>query len=353
MYRLRLRDIGIEGTKQMRDEFSLEDKKCLQDLCLTNPNDDMTRIERTKGGLLDNLYVWILRHRDFTNWRNEDKTRLLWIRGDPGKGKTMLLIGVIRELQKSIHPMGLLSYFFCQGTDSRLNNATAVLRGLMYQLLIQQRCLISHLTEEHNKRGLQLFEDINAFIALSEIFTKMLEDTRLTKLYLIVDALDECDSELFQLLDFIVQNASTSSSRVKCLVSSRNQARIEQRLTIKDRKVELSLELDTECVYGAVASYIDYKVSELKRIKGYDSKLYDQVRGHLHQKANETFLWVALVCQELEGEVENWDVLQLLGEVPADLKLLYAQMIEQIRQLKGRSPIFCNLKISTMTGRIF
>jgi len=100
----------------------------------------MIRIERTKGGLLNDSYVWILSHKDFIEWRDRDETRLLWIRGDPGKGKTMLLIGIIRELQKSIQP---LSYFFCQGTDSRLNNATAVLRGLMYQLLMQQRFLIS------------------------------------------------------------------------------------------------------------------------------------------------------------------------------------------------------------------
>ena len=31
--------------------------------------------------------------------------------------------------------MDLLSYFFCQATDSRINNATAVLRGLLYLLV--------------------------------------------------------------------------------------------------------------------------------------------------------------------------------------------------------------------------
>src|SRR5271154_7556192 len=103
------------------------------------------------------------------------------------------------------------------------------------------------------------------------------------------------------------------------------------------------------CATATWTTYSTYKVLELKRIKGYDNKLCDQVRDQLHQKANETFLWVALICQELEGEVENWDVLQLPGEVPSDLKLLYARMIEQIRQLKGRSPIFCMQVLSTTT----
>jgi hypothetical protein len=47
----------------------------------------MTRIE-IKGGLLEDSYVWILNHRDFIDWRDGDETRLLWIKGDPGKGKT-------------------------------------------------------------------------------------------------------------------------------------------------------------------------------------------------------------------------------------------------------------------------
>jgi len=75
-----------------------------------DPNDDMIRIERTKGGLLEDCYVWILSHEDFIDWRDGNKRMLC----DPGKGKTMLLIGIIRELQKSIQPSGLLSYFFAR-----------------------------------------------------------------------------------------------------------------------------------------------------------------------------------------------------------------------------------------------
>jgi hypothetical protein len=63
---------------------------------------------------------------------------LLWVKGDPGKGKTILLCGIVNELKKSIAKTDLLSYFFCQATDSRINNATAVLRGLLYLLVDHQ-----------------------------------------------------------------------------------------------------------------------------------------------------------------------------------------------------------------------
>jgi hypothetical protein len=298
----------------------------------------MTRIEETKGGLLEDSYVWILKHQAFIDWRDGINTRLLWIKGDPGKDKTMLLIDLVRELEglKSVHDSGLLSYFFCQATDVRLNNATAVLRGLIYQLINQQRSLILHLRERYDEKQ-NLFEDLNAFYALREIFTKMLHDL-CTKVYLVVDALDECESGLSQLLNLIVQTTSISSSHIKWLVSSRNRRDVETGLRLNDNTVECSLELNAESVSGAVSLYIDHKVAELAQWEGYSDKLLDQVKSELHQKANGTFLWVALVCNELK-KVRKWNALKWLQKVPSDLTSLYNRMMKQIQESEDQS--FC------------
>ena len=285
--------------EQHLEQMTKKEQKCLEDLFLTNPSDDMTRIEGTKGGLLKDSYMWILSNQDFIDWRDRNETRLLWIKGNPGKGKTMLLIGIVQEFLKSASGSNLVSYFFCQATDSRLNNATAVLRGLIYQLVIQQQSLISHIRKQYDKTGRKLFAGANAFVALSNILTKMLRDSRLTTVYLVVDALDECESGSSRLIDLIVQNTSTSSSRVKWLVSSRNRHDIEEHLRINYSPVKVSLELNAESVSRAVDTYIDHRVSELAGMKGYDAELQNQLRDQLHQKANDTFLWVALVCKKL------------------------------------------------------
>lgn len=49
----------------------------------------------------------------------------------------------------------------------------------------------------------------------------------------------------------------------------------------------------------AVDVYIDDKLSHLESLE--DDSLRDQVRDILRRKANGTFLWVALVVQELKG----------------------------------------------------
>jgi len=283
--------------KRLRTSVQMvkEDQECIQHLRLTDPRDDKKRIEETKGGLLEDSYLWILEHSDFQQWRNGQQGQLLWIKGDPGKGKTMLLCGIINELKKSMAKTELLSYFFCQATDSRINNATAVLRGLIYMLVDQQPSLVSHIQKKYNHAGKALFEDANAWVALSEIFTNILQDLSLNIIYLIIDALDECVADLPKLLDFIVQNLSVSP-RVKWIVSSRNWPNIEERLERAGHKVRLCLELNAESISAAVNIYIRYKVPQLAQRRKYDDKTRDAVLDHLFLNANNTFLWVALVC---------------------------------------------------------
>ncbi|GKU15022.1 unnamed protein product, partial [Fusarium langsethiae] len=193
--------IETQTQNQEKQHQNDEEKQCLKDLRETDPSDDKTNIQGTKGGLLRDSYRWILDHVDFQQWRDEPQSRLLWIKGDPGKGKTMLLCGIIDELGDKSNKC--LSYFFCQATEARLSNATAVLRGLIYLLVRKQRSLISHVREKYDYAGKQLFEDRNAWEALSKILAAMLNDPMSDGAILIVDALDECKTSRDQLLDFI------------------------------------------------------------------------------------------------------------------------------------------------------
>ncbi|RYP36840.1 hypothetical protein DL767_003230 [Monosporascus sp. MG133] len=309
-----------------------EDKRCLEHLRTTDPRDDKKRIEHTKGGLLRDSSDWILEHRDFQRWHDDEEARLLWIKGDPGKGKTMLLIAIIDELERQLEQLKrphqqfttVLSYFFCQGTNSVLNNATAVLRGLIYLLGVRNPSLLSHLRKRYDIAGSKLFEDANAFFALSEILGGMLRDSSLSRVYIVIDALDECETDLSRLLKFIIHNTA-ASPRVNWIVSSRNRPEIEQALKPAGQNAGLSLELNADSVSDAVKKYIDFKISKLPTLDDNDKV---QVRDIMRQKANGTFLWVALVVQRLEN-VKSWHVLKVVEEMPADLEEVYARMINR------------------------
>jgi hypothetical protein len=104
---------GAEDAYRRLREVIDKREKCVQDLYVTNPRDDKKRIEDTKGGLLADSCCWIFENFEYKQWRNNESHTLLWIKGDPGKGKTMLLCGVINELEKSVAKSALPCYFFC------------------------------------------------------------------------------------------------------------------------------------------------------------------------------------------------------------------------------------------------
>ncbi|KAM0261300.1 hypothetical protein ACHAQJ_002331 [Trichoderma viride] len=301
-----------------------QDQVCLRDLRSTDPRDDKTRIQRTKGGLLRGSYSWILDTDMFKSWGDDPEARLLWIKGDPGKGKTMLLCGIIDELEK--RPSTKLCYSFCQATDLGINNATAVLRGLLYMLLHQQESLLPYIKEKYDVSGKTLFEDANSWTALSKIFSKILADPSLEDSTIIIDALDECLVDLLPLLDWISQSLS-SPVRVKWLISSRNRLDIQEALASANKST-LSLELNEESVSNAITVYIDHKVQLLSVTKKYDPAKRNSVKKYLSTNANGTFLWVALVCDLLEKSY--------LGDVPEEARYpqglddLYERMIQTV-----------------------
>lgn len=339
----------------VHNHASDRENQCLKDLRSTDPRHDKRRIQNTKGGLLRASYRWVLENDKFKDWRDNAQNRILWIKGDPGKGKTMLLCGIIDELMpmtKLAKPVDatrnttLLSYFFCQGTDARINNATAVLRGLIYLIIVQEPSLISHVQTRYKHAGKDLFSDANAWEALSEMFIAILQDSQEKEVILVIDALDECETDLPKLLDTIVQQLAPL--HVKCIISSRNILGIQQRLESYIPQGVLSLELqgNASCVSEAVDAYIKYSISRLTSIQD-NHGVQEDLRKLIQQKANGTFLWVSLVIKEL-GEAQSWEIMEVVEEMPMDLTALYERMIKNIRGLKRGNDKLCRNLLSVI-----
>lgn len=332
--------VSISRSTEQRlsdDDF----RRWLNILQATDSSLEKIRIEEEKGGLLRDSYCWVLDHVDFQRWRDAKCGSLLWIKGDPGKGKTMLLCGIIDELsKKAVHDINI-SYFFCQATNSRINNASAVLRGLIYMLVRQQPSLITYIRDGR-------FEGETAWVELCKVFTTILEDPHLESTYLIVDALDECDAGLDQLLGFLVRR-SLAYPRVKWIVSSRNWPSIEKDLE-RISNSKLCLELNEGNMSAAVDSFISHKVSELAEKNKYRPDIRDAVHHHLKLNSNGTFLWVSLVCKRL-AKVASRNVWGKLTDLPPGLDELYERMLNQVGETDDADLCKSLLSVTTSVFR--
>ncbi|KAL7803474.1 hypothetical protein V8C44DRAFT_353120 [Trichoderma aethiopicum] len=317
--------------EQLRRQIIAQHQECLRGLWPHDPSIEKKRIEDTKGGLLQDSFNWILDNEDFQRWFQDPRRPLLWIRGDPGKGKTMLLCGIVDNL-RTLAPSSLVSFFFCQATDQRINKSTAIMRGLLFLLIDQHRHLLKHLAEPYVRQGKALFEPPSAWYALSDIMYSVLQDLNDSRqpTCLLIDALDECAQEdLPRLLDFILK-MSKEIPYVKWIVSSRNWQNITSKMEALGSEAQLSLELNAESVAKAVQIYINSKVRQLSETQRYDKGREDMIRDYLSANADGTFLWVALVCQNLES-IPAWKALATVKAIPPGLEPFYGRMVESIR----------------------
>ncbi|KAL8295725.1 hypothetical protein RB597_009191 [Gaeumannomyces tritici] len=294
----------------------------------TDPRHDKARIEKSKDGVPDSAFQWVLHNPEFQRWRSEPDTRLLWVKGDPGKGKTMLLCGIINELEGT-RDSRLLAYFFCQAADPRINTGTAVLLGLVYFLVDIRRDLLKYLRRSYDDAKEALFQGPNLWVALERILFDMLQDPAMEDALIIIDALDECQTERHPLLDFI-SKATVTCPRVKWIVSSRNWLDIEERLRPAEQATRLSLEINEDAVSAAVDAFIHHRVKDLARSKGLNAETCAEIESYLSSNAHGTFLWVALVCQALSKVHLPYLVKENLTCFPPGLEDLYHRMLEQI-----------------------
>ena len=341
---------SISGlTLQEPVTFEERDRASIQALFVTDPADDMQMIASKKDRLLTSTNSWMLNDTTYLKWLNEDRSGLLWLHGSPGKGKTMLAIAAIEEFKKKLQqiettsesPKLALVYFFCDNQDDRRKTASFILRGIIYQILCQYPDLAVYLTTEYGKQREQLFSSRNSLQSLWRVFNSIINSSDLREVYVVIDALDECDIDSMEtflaLLEPYIEPQEDDAGHIdqmslnchlKWLLTSRNELRIRQPLT---GSPEISLEENASHVDDAVHKFIDVKVKQLTKVKHYDETLRGLVEEKLREKAEGTFLWVALACRELsKPSVLSINTEEVLLQLPSGITPLYTRIMDQV-----------------------
>lgn len=254
----------------------------------------------------------------------------------------MLLCGIVEDLEQNPQSENL-SYFFCQATDYRINTAAAVVGGLIQSLLKQHPALLSRVRESHGNGPKDQLDGANGLVVLCDIFETITNNPGLTNVICVVDALDECVTDCRHLLNLIIK----TSGRVKWLLSSRNEKDIEKELDHVPQRLVLELKQNAEQISISIDAYIKHHIQQIDALKG-DDQLQEKTLNLLKAKAQGTFLWVALVVEQLH-KTDHWDVESVLEEMPKDLESLYGLILDRAEKLGKRGQEVCQVLLSIIT----
>lgn len=342
--------------KKACDGADDEYRECLKSLGVANPMLRTKDIIARKNEVLKDCYKWVFQtksYQDFMDWQSEDTPNLLWIQGQAGTGKTMLLAGIMEELNtfsaNSVSPTTL--HFFFQDRDGQTDQSLIAVKSLLWLLLSQYPYLVQYV---HEVQGSQenLFDGDYAFTITSDLIKTMLQDDRIDPVILILDALDECEYKartmLTNFLGSLLQLNSRDNGRVKVLISSRPLEEIKIAVKgIKSTIPRATIEVDNISLEAPITAFIEWNIDRLEESTE-DKTLLPTIRKGLRKRASNTFLWVSLVCQELNHYgLHMWE--DILGEIPDGLVELYDNLLAKLEGSKYKRHVHTCKKALTIS----
>ena len=123
-------------------EFTSDEQECLQSLFFTEMHwrrDDVADPAPA-------TCAWLIPHPTYRKWLDQGYG-LLWIKGNPGVGKSTVLKHALENTKQFVSEGTILASFFFHGRGAPLQkNVFGLLRSLLHQILEQNRDLLSKFT---------------------------------------------------------------------------------------------------------------------------------------------------------------------------------------------------------------
>ncbi|KAI1869771.1 uncharacterized protein JN550_005752 [Neoarthrinium moseri] len=263
---------------------------------------------------------WFLQTPQYINWLNMetpgDQDRFLWIKGNPGAGKSTLMRFVLDETRRSMESRKVLvASFFFNARGFELERSTSGLyRSLLVQILEARSDLWQIL--DFIRPGHQW--KIASLQSLLALAIKRLEHPFIC----FIDALDECEqTHIRDLVSFLHQVSNDRTSQVYTCFASRYYPNI----TVSKG---VDFHLDRQYEHG---QDIDRYLNDVLCI-GNDFTLAEQIRREIQHKASGIFLWVVLVVRVLNAEYDAGRkhlLHQRLREAPENIHEVFYDMLSR------------------------
>lgn len=321
-------------------KLTLSNSECHASLYFENSR--YGKISKEHEGSLE----WIWTHDQYQEWSTPNVSRLLYLQGKPGSGKSTLT-RYFRESLLERDPdakSAIVAKFFYSDRDGKLQRSHYnMLRCILYEILGQhEACFYRHFQSVYRHRKALQERDASGpvewdYESLKKIFSSMSDFSPAKRLYLIIDAVDESDDDdRREILDMMFNLCSKPKDCViKIFLASRPIGALQRNHSgdlLKSKFLSIKLQDQTR---ADIARFADSFLKDLEF-----SSFLKQATEYIVENAQGVFLWVQLVKKELlaydeAGRCAEKDIFDFLKSLPTELEEFYQRMLNKMGRNKA------------------
>ncbi|KAF8327560.1 uncharacterized protein EI90DRAFT_1766464 [Cantharellus anzutake] len=290
----------ITGAKLAVIEHRIHDDKILDSLRCPIVHDGSTQacLEGTRVDLTERIMAWCYNTGDSEN-------RLMLLTAVAGAGKTSIALTIAERCASDATL--LLLFFFKAGEQSRPDSLfSGIARALADHDPVYHTFITSALRKDPSLSTASLTTQFQELVAPPLLHKPPPPDRPMV---IIIDALDECDEDVFEpLAEILRDEVSMLPSSVKFFITSR-QFDLVNRYLSPDYPIDrLTIDLLDEANVQDCARFIRFQLQRLK-------KLHPDLRHRLHdedkmvqeisERANGLFTWISTIFRYMKLAKKN------------------------------------------------
>ncbi|KAI3318736.1 hypothetical protein HD806DRAFT_510815 [Xylariaceae sp. AK1471] len=292
------------------------------------PQDDNR--EKLLRDCLQGSCDWALKQEKVASWAKIDsKLAVVWLHGKPGAGKSVICASLIDLLEES----GTTTFsYFCKYHQD--DTSSRILKTLVLKIIESSPDLSTiAFTEFVQKYSEPSLKVLRTMLTGSGDKPGLLHGIPTCRI--VVDGLDECDSEEQKyIVEDLLQLVSVNSKGGNCklLISSRDVTEISRAVRRKRRDVGVvSLSDERDSLNHTIQMFVESRLRDLMEEREslqISDRVVEDIVDIMTNKADGMFLWAKLVLDSLSEVDSVRELHAAITSMPRELPQLYARILQ-------------------------
>jgi WD40 repeat protein len=285
------------------------------------PEDDIMVQESFK---LPGSCEWLTSKDYYQLWKGSMDSSMLWLRGRPGAGKSVLSSHVIGDLRSQ----GLdCCFFFFQARDNVKSTANGCLRSVAWQMAMLHPGIRERLKAISSDWRDNLIDKIDSHSVWRKIFLSGILKVKLSRpQFWVIDAMDECKSAA-DMLTFLTR--IQEHWPLSILVTSRDTMDAYQNgaspnndirtytISEQDSLQDISMLLKANLPYLPCPASDRWPTTE-------------ELASQILERSKGCFLWASIICSELRQVTSEREITKVMESTPSDMDAVYRDILAKM-----------------------